>query len=947
LVRASHSFTFPIALGMSALVQAQTADAPAAADTPTLDEVVVSSTRINRSGFTAPTPTTIVDAADFEARATTRVTDALFDLPSIRPDRGGLSTAQNTGLQTIDLRSLNSGTNAGRTLILVDGRRFVPTTIGGVVNTNVIPNALVERVDVVTGGASAAWGSDAIAGVVNFVLKDKLEGFRSDVKYGISAHGDDRERSVSLAWGSGFHDDRGQFMIAGEWSDSDQRQTLGARDWSNKHTGFVTGTLNGQAVTNIIADGLTLSNITSGGLIIGVGPMSPLRGIQFGPGGVVQPFVYGSNITGSFMQGGGGEWYIDRYAWMAPVERKNAYLRTTYELTDNVKAFAELSQMRSESTFEPFPDYAPNPRANIVIQRDNAFLPQQIKNILTANPSIQSFQIGRLNTEFGSPRYYVNNKTTRGVLGLEGKVGAGWQWKAYYTYGKTDYDAATFNQTNVINWTASMDAVLVNGVAVCRPSTVAALGAAPGCVPANPFGPGSLTHAVKNYVNGDPYNYVDYKQDTAGIQIQGEPFGTWAGPVSVVGGYEYRKESLAGDSDPLSKVVWKLNGADVLGAWKFGNPQPVFGAYKVNEVFAETVVPLLAQKRFSESLDLNAAVRLTDYSNSGRVTTSKVGLTYKPVSGLMFRGAMARDIRAPNLNELYASATAINFNPLDYGLLVNGQPSSYFSLQLTRGNPDLVPEESHDRTFGVTWQPELLPGFSAAVDYYSIEIDGAIASFSAQQIINGCYGVQGFKPTQSFCDLISRDPVTGRINSVTGTSQNFQSITQKGMDYELTYRVPESVVPGALTLRSLATHVRDFSVDSGAGVVSYAGEIGNNSPQGSTPKWRFNLSAMYQIGQWTAFAEAQYLDKGKYNNVWTSANISDNDIPSITYLDLSLQYSLRDLGTTKIQVYGKVNNVFDKDPPVAVSTVQNLPPANTRLYDTFGRTFATGVRMSF
>ena len=944
-----------LALGQGMAARAQSAPEPEATE-----RVEVTASRISRIGFTAPTPTTSIGAADLDARASATATSVLFELPSVRPNSVAQGTSQNTGLTPINLRNLGNN----RTLILVDGRRFVPTTVTGVVDGNVIPNALISSVEVVTGGASAAWGSDAVSGVVNIRLKKNLDHLQGNVQYGLSQRGDNQVKSGSLAWGTPFAGDRGQFMIAGEFSMADKAQTTGDRDWSNKRTGFVSGTVNGATVTNIQTDGLSLSNLTLGGVVTGVGATSPLRGVQFGPGSTVQPFTYGANFgSGSFMGGpstGGNDfWYIDKFAIQPPVDRKNLYSRVTYDFSARLRGFIEASVLQSGSDFkDAIPLYSPNAgRGAIAINTATNAYWRTLPGLaaLRATPGIPaSFTIGRYSEELGAANYVADNKSTRLVAGLDGDLGKDWQWKAHYTHGKTEFQGEIRNHLNVVNWAAALDAVTIGGQIVCNPVTVAALGAAPGCTPINPFGPGTITAANRAYVTGAQSNYTNYTQDAGGLQLQGEPFSTWAGKVSLGGGFEYRKEAVVGDSDSLSKVVWNNGPTRTLGSWQYGNPQPIDGSVKVNEWFAETVVPLLANQPFAKSLDLNAAARSTDYSTSGRVTSSKLGFTFKPVTGVLLRATGSQDIRAPNLNELFQSSAVTVAAITDFGR--TGNPASVVA-QRAVGNPNLKPEKADTQTFGVAWEPTNLAGFRASVDYYKINLKDAISSLSAQQGISACSGAQGFSATPSACNAITRD-ASGAIVSVDSTFQNFQGYVTSGIDYEVSYRFPLAKLaadaPGSLTLRLLANDLRSFVQKLGNSSIDRAGDIASapfnaagGAATGGNPKRRAAFSTTYLNGPLTLFAQARYIGAGKYDVTFTPANIVNNDVPSNTVVDASVQYTVVKSDKSKIQIYFKVNNLFDRAPPLLASTNQNFIATNQFLYDTVGRAFVAGVRFEY
>jgi outer membrane receptor protein involved in Fe transport len=324
------------------------------------------------------------------------------------------------------------------------------------------------------------------------------------------------------------------------------------------------------------------------------------------------------------------------------------------------------------------------------------------------------------------------------------------------------------------------------------------------------------------------------------------------------------------------------------------------------------------------------------------VTTWKAGLTYRPIDSLMFRGTRSRDIRAANLNELYASSTIIAFGATDYGLVVNGVPSAYNGLQSTTGNPNLLPEKADTKTFGVTWEPEFLRGLRASVDYFDIAIDGAITARGAQTIVDSCYGQQGSVQNPADCLLISRDAASGRISKVDTFPINSQSQSTRGIDYELGYatNLPESFGGGSLRLRLLATDLMRLTLLG----VDRAGEIGTGT---SAPRWRGTLSATYQKGAWTLFGQTRYIDSGTYNNTYGPTAISDNEMSSRTYVDATVQYQFENTSLGSLQLFGRVTNLFDRDPPVVGNALINSPPTNQALYDVSGRSYVVGLRVGF
>ena len=455
---------FPaVALAVAAAVGGATGAHAQDATETLLEEVKVTASRIQRTGFEAPTPTTMVGEELIESRAAVSISQVLFEIPAMRPTATAVPFSASAGGSYANLRNLNPGAptqTATRTLVLLDGRRIVPNTATGLVDLNAIPTSLVERVEVVTGGASAAWGSDAVAGVTNFILKKKIDGFDASVQYGQSTRGDAQERSFSLAWGTDYAGGRGELMLAGEASDTSDFPTSGDRDWGDDQYGWLTGVIDGRTVTRIALPGTTSSGVAYGGVIVAAnggplpttGPTAALRGIQFGPGGTVLPFNYGTYLSNNQMVGGSGPVLSTLGNLGAPVERRNAYGRTTFEFTDRLSGFAELSYARSETVVGTQPMYSPNGDPILTIRRDNAFLPASIRTIMTNN-ALTTFAMGRVNPEFGVYSLGASRSAAkRFAAGLDGKIGEGWSWKAYVGAGSTDYYDKTLNNVRQANF---------------------------------------------------------------------------------------------------------------------------------------------------------------------------------------------------------------------------------------------------------------------------------------------------------------------------------------------------------------------------------------------------------------------------------------------------------------------------------------------------------------
>jgi len=968
-----------VALGTTSAAFAQSAtESPAAAQPPqpgqapqdddVLQQVTISSSRISRAGFEAPTPTTVVGAAEIQNEAAPRLSQVLFDLPELRPTATAVPFSASAGGTFANLRDLNPGSptqTATRTLVLVDGMRIVPNTATGLVDLNAIPTSLVDRIDVVTGGASAAWGSDAVAGVVNFVLKKQLDGFEGSVQYGESQYSDTKDKSASLAWGTSYAGGRGQFMIAGEYDDLNDIGTVGTRPWGQSAYGLVSGTLNGTKYTNIIMPGTTTSGVTYGGVIVGAngaplpatGPTSALRGIQFGPGGVAEPFTYGSYLSNNLMVGGSGANMSVLAALGAPVKRQDVYARTTFDFTKNIQGWAEFSYAQSDSVVDSQPMYLPNGDPVLTIQSDNAFLPSSIKSIMATN-GLTSFGLGRILPEFGTYSLAASGTNVRrGAMGLDGSLAGGWTWKAYVGYGTTEYYDKDLNNINEPNLRAAVDTVIgPDGTAICRvnstnPADIAIVskptyqgrGAAPGCVAADPFGPGSFSAAAVNYIMGTSAAIADFDQTTAGASIQGEPFSTWADKVSVAAGVDYRRQSIDQSADAIAQ---QTTPAFQTGSWQFANRRPLDGSYNVREYFGEVLVPLLkSDTPWIEALNLDAAVRATDYSTSGEVTSWKLGLTYKPVESVLLRGTYSRDIRAANLVELYTQGVSLVGGVTDYGRA--GNPTVSVPTT-TVGNPNLKPEIANTYTYGISWQPTGT-GFHTSLDYYRIDLTDAIGSLGGQNIVNACYGVAPFtKPDPAACALIARDPTTNVITNITNSTLNLAYTNTHGEDLEVGYQLQMSqlygAIPGVLDLRLLGTHLDDLNVNNGITTVNNAGQLGDS-------KWRGTLNLTWNNGPATVFLQGRYLSAATISNSYGPTYININHIPSAFYLNGTFSYDILtgEAGHRgKLQAFFGVNNILNRYPPVDPSA--SAGAGQTALapdYDKIGRYFTAGLRFKY
>jgi outer membrane receptor protein involved in Fe transport len=896
-------------------------------------EIVVSGTRIASSGFTAPTPTTVIGEDLIESRGATNAIEAINEIPAFRPSqtpaaagRGGTSS----GGSFVDLRGLSAvaGAPTARTLVLVDGRRFVPSNQIGQVDLNLIPAALISRVEVVTGGASAAWGSDAVAGVVNILLKEDLEGVEGGAGYGVSDLGDFKEYSANLAMGASVLDGRIRGIFGVDYVNNEGvPDGYISRDWGRKGYNNLVLTASraaGLASRNVLPDVRISDRMAPGGVIVG----GVLDNIEFTGGQGTRVFTPGTLVSGNQMLGGGannsnaGIFFAGGSNLVNPVERFSMMGRLSFDVTDTLTAFVEVSH--GETIFTGL-SASHRDDANLTIRRDNAFLPESVRTLMVAN-NLQTITVGRiaLDDNFGYYQLRTDQKVDRVAAGIKGEI-AGWKWNGYYQHGRSNYIQRN-QAVETANYLAAIDAVRDgSGNIVCR--TGAANNPDPGCVPFNIFGQNSPSQAAVDYVRRTMVNNVTTKQTVAAFNITGEPLSLWAGPLAVAFGVEYRKEEVSStvDADSLAR------------RYDVSNFQPLSGSYDTKEIYAEVALPLLRESAIGHALDINGAVRRTDYSTSGVVTTWKVGGSYEPVADLRLRATLSRDIRAPNLNELFARAVTARAAINDPVTGASVQANSVVS-----GNLGLKPESADTFTGGAVFQPTFVPGFRASVDYYHIKIKDVIAQLTAQVIVDRCNA-----GVSNLCSLITRTAGTNVITEVRGQSLNFNALETMGVDFELQYALPaETVIPGQLTFRALGTYVDKLVLTDSGGPVDRVRQ--------TVPHWTWNASLNYAVGRFSTLAQLRYIgdtvvdatligpDDPSYSPT-LSNSINVNRRPPVAYLNLSARYELMREGERSFEMFGVVNNVFDKDPPPFAA----YNPVGGVLYDVIGRSYRVGFRFKY
>ena len=919
------------------------ANAPAAAQdqTEVLENIVVTGTRVARSGYSQPTPVTVIGLEQIEADAPHNLADLVNQLPSVvgstRPNNSNLSfSSGGAGINGIDLRSLGRT----RTLVLVDGRRSPGAATDGVVDINTIPQALIERIEVVTGGASAAYGSDALSGVINFILDKDYEGVKAEVSGGMTTYGDDETYKVSLTAGTGFSDGRGHLIFSGELNS--KAGILGVpRDWNNKGRFTIRNpnltSTNGEQDFLLLPE-IAYSDAAPGGIITD----TALRGTAFGPGGTPFQLNYGDIVRSPAMRGGDWRFTLDNdRVTLDPVHDRHSYFgRVSYEFTDSFEGYAEYSLADSRNRAWCCGQFNVG---NIALTSDNAFIPPSVAAQMTAM-GITDFTLGTMNGDLPPVYSDYSRRTHRYSFGAMGSFEAfsrQWSWDGYAQRGVTKTTENGFS-TSREHFGLALDAVRdpASGAVVCR-STLDGTDTTGGCVPYNPMGIGVNDQRVLDYLFVDEvgeYRLQEFTQDVFAVTVAGEPFSNWAGEVSLALGLEHRREEVEGESDPRSQI----------GGWFAGNYKPTFGKYDVTEAFVETVIPIM-----EDTIDLNAAIRFTDYSTSGNVETWKIGATWQPIEDLKFRITSSRDIRAPNMSELFEAGSSQTNSVNDP---FNNNDPIAFRGELG-GNPNLVPEEADTLGVGLVLTPRFIPGLQVSADYFKIEVDGAIGSVGVQNIVDRC-----FEGQQTFCDAITRGPGptgTNVIILVQRTPFNFQKIENEGIDFEATYGF--EALGGGLVLQALATHYMTAFVDNLINPPSNTvGENDGSEP----PDWLYRVSATYSRDRFTTTLTARGVSDGVYDNDYivcapgtcppsnsVNRTVNKNDIDGAVYFDLSAAYNIPFGNDSNLELFATIRNIANTDPEIVhqgTGTVSLLlVNANQRLYDTLGTVFRFGARVDF
>lgn len=946
------------------------------AEADTIEKIEVTGSRIRSVTLSSPSPLQILEAGDIDASGITNIQELLlenptFGTPAISRTNSNFSTA-SAGIATVDLRNLGTA----RTLVLVNGRRYVAGQPGSTaVDLNTIPAQFIERVEILTGGASSVYGSDAVAGVVNLVLKDGFEGLDFEAQYGQSAEGDNTQRQFSVTSGVSSSDGNGNMMLHLSYSD---QGGVFSRDRDRSDVDIISEALfsgdpadfftprepffssfppqgrfdTGRGVNGVAADSLRFTFNQNNQL---------QQGFNTNGNGTIGPDGFNRNGSRTIA---------------IPTERYLFSAKGDYELSDNHSAFFEGTYASTQTTteLEPFPFASDDIYADGRVPMqfdidgtvyDNPFVPA---DVLAAGADrngdgLNDFFFAKRLSDIGNRGNTAERDAYRFSVGLEGEVFGDWYYDLFYVYGQTNESQVSGGLVNVQNFRYALEAITdtpdldgdgITNEAVCVDATARSFG----CVPINIFGLGAISPEAANYVSAPSLLITSLQQEIIGGNITGDLFELPAGMVGVAAGFEYREETSRDQFDPLQQAG--LNAGNAIPA--------TFGEFDVTEFYVEANVPII------DTLALRAAVRASDYSTVGSTTSWNIGFEWEASDWLRLRAIEAQSTRAPNINELFsppAQTFPSGLNdpctrvPISAGcsadpgvaqnLADNGGTFTLTQSDLQgisgfdRGNPELSEEVGRSTTIGMVITPEsfgipVLEDMNLTIDYFNIEIEDAIVSTPRQFILDQCYG----GGDTQFCDFVTRRSVAAGNNSagslefIDSAVSNSGGFSTEGVDLTATYT--STISDGDLRARLAYTYVMEGEVIPlpGSTPNPFVGELG-------AAEHRWNLNVGYELGDVGVNLGVTYIGESALDDQFLAGfDVAPGavTVDAEIYVDAQVNYYIND----NVEIFAGVDNLLDNDPPPIIS---GLPGSSTGTetdagtYDPIGQRWYVGFRASF
>ena len=914
-----------------------------------VEKITVTGSRIAKTELSSPTPVLVLGQAEIARFGTPDLGSVLAELPAIGATNtisGNAGSNAAAGSSSADLRRLG----AKRTLVLVDGKRHVAGSPGSsTVDLSTIPSVLIERIEIITGGASAIYGSDAVTGVINVILKKDYEGLElnvtaSDSTEGVAA----KNHTFSIVGGTSS--DRGNVTFFAGIERIEETMSEDIRQLKN--WGTILNPEDG-GEDDGIADRLRVPYVGSE-MINRFGVINPFGGDRFTfdeAGNVIEQcertgtnsFAFGE-LPADCKTG----FFTEDYENIYPAV-KRFYVGSTmnYELTDQVSFTADFKYNSSEIQQQFQPSFR---FGNIVIDvEQNAFLTDEARERLGGTGFVP---MAKFFDELGNRSADNQRDLFRATAGLNGYFtlsDTNFDWELFYVYGEANNTRVTENDLIPENFAAAVNSRLKrNGRAECVDQDAGSVDAG-NCVAYNPFGFDNNTQAAKDWVSADVTRSDAITQEVFGGSIStdtAEFLNLQGGPIGIAAGFEYREETYTTITDELTK-----SGA-LLGA---ATPDE-FGEYDVSESFVEISVPLLADVDFAHELTLDAAYRTADYSHAGSADAWKVGVMYAPIEDFRVRATLGEAVRAPNLSEAFSplspgfgrvsdpcDADNINEDPDREGnCRALGIPEGFEANDnvsvdtLSGGNPDLFAETSTSRTVGIVWTPEFIENFTVTMDYYDIEIEDAIISVAVQDIADNCVDATG-GPDELYCNAIDRDPTTKDIDLVRSGFLNASAYNVRGVESEVNYStsLEDFELPGEVSVKLFVSKLMELERFE---FQDRPDEINVEEGETGDPDLQIRLTTNYRLDDLLVNWTMRSLNRVVTYDVSPGGGSPEDTypywIPSIVTHDFSANYYIND----SVRVDFGIRNAFDK-----------LPPGYTinPIYDIVGRRIFTGLNVKF
>lgn len=894
-------------------VYAQQEEASVEDQESSVEKITVTGSRIQRAGFETATPVNVVGKEAIEESGFSNVYDILKSVPSIGVGLGsangspGALSAPEAGASFINLRGL--GTD--RSLVLIDGRRRVSgSSSSSAVDLSMIPAGLIERVEVITGGASAVYGADAVSGVVNMIMKDQIDGIEVSVTSGASTEGSGGERfALDLASGAEFANGRGTMVFGVSYSKEEELRAS-QRDFSSTQLNLQPNPDN-TGPNDGIADRIHVDDL-------GIFAFDPKGAFNVGGSWyTADPDVrlIDRGVPFDGIRGVGGEGFkqVDFSRLRQEQEILATRFSLDYEVADNISLFIDADYGQTTTVGSGQPDNSTQGGGFTLnkLQRDNPLIPNDLAMLMDAN-GVTTLGFNRAYENWGLRTPTFDRTSYSIVAGFDGYFDNDWNWNVYYQDSRYENNSKWSNYTLTEHVANAIDVIAdpITGEAVCRSGD-------DGCVPIYPLSPDALSAEASQYIHHTALRFHRNEQQVLSASLSGDIFELPAGDILFAAGIEHREESIAALDDGLARQ----NEIHL-----FRGQEPQKAELTVDEAYLEVVIPVLEGIDFVEQFDIEAAVRYSDYDTIGGTTATKLGFNWTISEDLRIRASKASSVRAPNLSELFSPGVttgAFIVDPCDAAQIDLGtstRPANCAAIGIpagwtdpnavpakeviTGGSPSLSEEKSDSITIGAVFSPSFVDGLSFSIDYWDIEITDAIGSFGVNDIIKKC--VDSPTTNNEFCPLVSRDSQLS-ISRIDVAKINVGSLDARGIDFEGYYST--DVHKGSLSVSLNGSYLLDHEqlVDSNDPTSLF---ITKNNPD--NPKFRSNLNFTYKEGALSVGLNTRYIGSAILDpNVLTNESIDTNDVPSKLYNDLIIGYEFEN----ELRLTATITNIGDIEPP--------------------------------